>query len=167
MNHTWRYSPAADHFGWYSFPLSLRVRRLSWLRWFGEISRWFTRPKMVTHPSTSGGGRESNLRPLSGKRSWCWSMCAADNCDFYPAYPGFDYFTGVHHGSAPPEFLTPPPPAAPVSSGPHHVGPPPSQAASLSDHVAPRTLTSSFSCCCCCCCWRNTATDECAKLLRQ
>ena len=71
-------------------------------------------------------------------------LLLADNCDFYPAYPGFDYFTGVHHGSAA-EFLTPPPPPAPpVSSGPHHVGPPPPPQPQppppLGDHVPPREL---------------------------
>jgi len=40
-------------------------RRLSWLGWLGEILKWFTRPKTVTHPSTSRGGGESNSRPLS------------------------------------------------------------------------------------------------------
>jgi len=33
-------------------------RRLSWPKWLGEILRWFARPKTVTHPSTSRGGRE-------------------------------------------------------------------------------------------------------------
>jgi len=69
-------------------------------------------------------------------------MNVADNCDFYPAYPGFDYFAaGVHHGSAA-DFLTappPPPPGVVVSAGPHHVGPP-SQQQPLADHVAPREL---------------------------
>jgi len=36
-------------------------RRLSWPWWLGEILRWFFHPKMVTHSSTSGGSRESNL----------------------------------------------------------------------------------------------------------
>jgi len=40
-------------------------RRLSWLGWLDEILRWFARPKTVTHPSTSRGGRESNLQPSS------------------------------------------------------------------------------------------------------
>jgi len=72
----------------------------------------------------------------------------ADNCDFYPAYPGFDYFAGVHHGAAA-DFLTPPhpPPPPPVSSGPHHVGPP--QPPPLGDHVAPRKLPSQFAPRCC------------------
>ena len=33
--------------------------------WFGEILRWFARPKTVTHPSISRGGRELNPRPSS------------------------------------------------------------------------------------------------------
>jgi len=40
-------------------------RRLSWPGWLGEILRWFARPKTVTHPSISRGGRESNSRPSS------------------------------------------------------------------------------------------------------
>ena len=28
-------------------------RRLSWHGWFGEILRWFARPKTITHPSTA------------------------------------------------------------------------------------------------------------------
>jgi len=78
------------------------------------------------------------------------AVYAADNCDFYPtAYPGFDYFTGVHHGSAA-EFLTPPPPPPPVppppvSSGPLHVGPPP-HSAPLGDHGAPRELQQRYQC---------------------
>ena len=42
-------------------------RRLSWPRWLGEILRWFARPKTVTHPSISRGGRESNPRPSNGE----------------------------------------------------------------------------------------------------
>jgi len=42
-------------------------RRLSWPGWLYEILRWFARPKTVTHPSTSRGGRESNSRPSSRK----------------------------------------------------------------------------------------------------
>jgi len=34
-----------------------------WL--LGEILRWLARPKTVTHPSISPGGRESNSRPSS------------------------------------------------------------------------------------------------------
>jgi len=41
-------------------------RRLSWPGWFGEIQRWFARPKTVTHSSYSGV-LEMKRRPLSRK----------------------------------------------------------------------------------------------------
>jgi len=41
--------------------------RLSWPGWFGEIVRWFSRPKTVNHPNTRCGGRESNSRPSTRK----------------------------------------------------------------------------------------------------
>jgi len=74
-------------------------------------------------------------------------VCAADNCDFYPAYAGFDYFAGVHHGTAA-DFLSPPPPppGVPVSSGPHHGGGAPQPSAVLgTEHVPPRKFSSSSS----------------------
>ena len=40
-------------------------RRLSWPGWLGKIPRRFARPKTVTHPSISRGGRESNWRSSS------------------------------------------------------------------------------------------------------
>jgi len=40
-------------------------RRLSRPWWLGEILRWFARPKMVTHPSTSRSLWKSNSRPSS------------------------------------------------------------------------------------------------------
>jgi len=38
-------------------------RRMSWPGWFGEILRWFARPKTGTHPSNSRGCRQSNWWP--------------------------------------------------------------------------------------------------------
>ena len=35
------------------------------LGWLGKILQWFARPKTVTHPSISRGGRESNSWPSS------------------------------------------------------------------------------------------------------
>ena len=46
---------------------SAEGRRLSWPGSLCEIPRWFVRPKTVTHPSTSRGGRQSNSRPSSSK----------------------------------------------------------------------------------------------------
>ena len=55
---------ASPHLGWYSFPVPPRVGGL-----LGGILRWFARPKTVTHPSTSRGGRKSNARSSSHQRN--------------------------------------------------------------------------------------------------
>ena len=40
-----------------SRPAPAEGRRLSWRMWFGEILRWFARPKTISHPSTNRARR--------------------------------------------------------------------------------------------------------------
>jgi len=65
MNHTCLYSQSVTALWLVLISHPVKDKRLSWPGWLGEIPRWFSHTKMVTHPSISCGGEESNSRPSS------------------------------------------------------------------------------------------------------